>query len=134
MGLLFRDACQRRIVQKANVLMQRCADFAVACILNAVPFAIENPEKSLMWETVQMRYVASLSNVKRTRYDFCQFGEAYHKATRTLSWGYQSIGERARTCSGRGGLPKPPALLSTICYGGVITFNCYYPSPRVAGI
>ena len=104
MGLPSLDARQRRTVQKANALVQRCTDFAVACILNAVPFAIENPEKSLMWEAVQVRHVAALSNVKRTRYDFCQFGEAYHKATRILSWGYQAIGERARTCSGRGGL------------------------------
>ena len=76
----------------------------MACILNAVPFVIENPEKSMIWETVQMRYVAALSNVRQTRYDFCQFGEAYHKATRLLSWGFQHISSRAKTCSGRGGL------------------------------
>ena len=104
MGLPSLDARQRRTVQKANLLVQRCADFAVACILNMVPFVIENPEKSMMWDTEIMQRVAALANVRRTRYDFCQFGEAYHKATRLLSWGFGAIGERARTCGGRGGL------------------------------
>ena len=56
-----------------------------------------------MWETAQMRYIAAPSNVRQTRYDFCQYGEAYHKATRILSRGFQHIDKRAQTRSGRGG-------------------------------
>ena len=104
MGLPTLNAKQRRGVTKMNALMHRCYDFAANCILNKVPFAIENPLKSLIWDTQQFRHLMTLPGVQMCRYDFCMYGEPYHKATRILSWGWRSLGTTAKTCKGRGGL------------------------------
>ena len=104
MGLPTLNAKQRRGVAKMNALMIRCYDFAANCILNKVPFAIENPLKSLIWQTQQFLHLANLPGVECTRMDFCMYGEPYHKATRILSWRLGSIGAKAKTCKGRGGL------------------------------
>ena len=72
MGLPSLDRKQRRQVEVSNALMQRCSDFAVTCILNCVPFAIENPGKSLIWRTEQFKSLAALPHVSCTRFDSCQ--------------------------------------------------------------
>ena len=104
LGLPSLDSKQRRQVQTANALMQRTCDFAVSSVLNRVPFCIENPDKSLIFDTAQFKHLASLPEVVATRYDFCQFGEPYRKATRLLSYGFPMLSSRARTCSSRGGV------------------------------
>ena len=63
-------------VNEANLLVERTRLLALNCILNRVPFAIENPYHSLMWMVPGMKHIISLPGVTCTRVDFCQYGES----------------------------------------------------------
>ena len=91
-------------VRQANELMERCYQLAITATLNRVPWAIENPYHSLCWKLPNFQYLARRPGVSTTRYDFCMFGEEYHKSTRILSCGYNSMAQRAKTCPNQRGL------------------------------
>ena len=76
----------QRKVTEANQLVEGTTMLALNCILQRVPFAIENPYHSLMWMVPGMKHILSLPGVTSTRVDFCQYGEKYHKKTRLVSY------------------------------------------------
>ena len=102
MGLPGLSSNDYNKVKEANDMVDRSFKIAVNCILNRVPFAIENPFHSLIWEDGNMSGLSKLPGVQSTRYDFCQFGECYHKKTKILYYNWNLKAE-ARVCKGRHG-------------------------------
>ena len=86
LGLPGLSANDQRKVSEANLLVERTTQLALNCILQRVPFAIENPYHSLMWMVPGMMHIISLPGVTSTREDFCQYGEKYHKKTKLVSF------------------------------------------------
>ena len=78
-GLPSLRAKDRNKVLEANTLMRRTSELATTCILNRVPFVVENPYHSMIWLTTEFRHLAGLPGVLASRVDFCQYGEPYHK-------------------------------------------------------
>ena len=82
MGFPDLNARDKQRAVEADVLVIRSYDIATNCILQNVPFAMENPFMSLMWQTNDLKHLARLANVMTTRYDFGQYGEPYNKKTK----------------------------------------------------
>ena len=70
----------------------------------SVPFAIENPYRSLLWQTKELLHLLRLPGVCSKTADFCQHGEKYQKRTQFLSYGSPHVDAIAKTCEGKGGL------------------------------
>ena len=87
-------------VNQANNIMRRTYDLAIACILNRVPFVMENPLQSLMWATDELQCLLRLPGVQSHRFDFCQYGEEYQKATKLVSYGYDDVDSIRKVCRG----------------------------------
>ena len=103
MGLPGLSRSDAEKVQEANVLVDRSIKVAINCILMQIPFILENPYHSMMWDVPEMRRLASLPNVDTLRVDFCQFGELYHKKTKLIHYGIDLKG-LARTCKAKHGI------------------------------
>ena len=103
MGLPDLNATQMKKVLEANKMVQRCFQIAGSCVRNKVPFGLENPYNSLMWNVAELQHLARLPGVRPTRFDFCMFGEPYHKKTKVLSYGFKDISMASKVCHGRGG-------------------------------
>ena len=117
----------KRKVDEANKLVERTVMLALNCILQKVPFAIENPYHSPMWMVPGMKHIISLPGVTCTRVDFCQFGEKYHKKTKLVSYDFdiQSISKVCKTRNGicsRSG--EPHELLSGAVECPMTSFTC----------
>ena len=89
-------------VREANDMVNRSYKIAINCILNRVPFAIENPFHSMIWDEGNLKSLIKLPGVKASRYDFCQFGEIYHKKTKLIYYGWD-LDAKARVCRGHHG-------------------------------
>ena len=105
-------------VMKANAIVRRTYALALSCIINKVPFAIENPYHSLMWSVDSFRHLQSLPSVTTTHVDFCMYGEDDKKSTKILSYGYANVATFARVCHGKGGMcertRRPHELLNGV--------------------
>ena len=99
-GLPSLTAKDREKVREANLLMKRTAEIATTCILNQVPFCVENPFHSMVWLTNELKRLAGLPGVRSHRVDFCQYGEAYHKKTKLLYYGFE-LSTVAAICKGK---------------------------------
>ncbi len=56
-------------------------------ISHNVPFAIENPRRSLLWQMPLMKELAARTDVNSSRHDYCQFGTKWMKPTKLMARG-----------------------------------------------
>eukprot|EP00959_Pyramimonas_sp_CCMP1952_P146133 3059714-Pyramimonas_sp.AAC.1 len=83
--------------------MKNTVSIASAASLHKVPFCIENPYLSFIWEAPQMLHLRRRHTTREIRIDFCQWGVPWMKPTR-LVCSYlpvESLGRRRKVCRGR---------------------------------
>ena len=56
----------------------------------------------MVWDEGDFQALIKLPGVKSSRYDFCQFGEIYHKKTKLIYYGWD-LDAKARVCKGHHG-------------------------------
>ncbi|MDP7647001.1 MAG: hypothetical protein QGH82_02875, partial [Candidatus Woesearchaeota archaeon] len=80
-------------------MVNRVYSAALLCIVNRTPFAIENPEQSMMWDLTKFKHLEGRPGVVKTTYHYCMFGEKYHKTTKVMSYGFSTIATRSTPCN-----------------------------------
>lgn len=69
------------------------------CVLHRVPFVLENPLTSMVWELPPLLALKKSSEAKYCDLDFCQYGERWRKPTRLMYYGID-ISSLSRVCTG----------------------------------
>ena len=72
------------------------------CMRHGVPFILENPRTSMVWDTPAMQKLFRNPLCSRTNLDFCQFHVPWKKATSLLSFNVPSVGRLHKQCTYRG--------------------------------
>ena len=68
-----------------NRIMRTVIKLARKCERFHVPWAIENPAKSLCWTTSKLQERSNRRNVFKMTFDFCAFGTKWRKRTTVLA-------------------------------------------------
>ena len=72
-------------LDKGNCIMRSVTKLARQGQRFNVPWAIENPEKSLCWMTSQLQELSKMRHVHKMTFDFCAFGTKWRKRTTVLA-------------------------------------------------
>ena len=94
-GLKGKD---RERVETANRLIKMTLRLCRHCLRIGVPFYLENPLASRLWDFRGIKALAASPFVTASRYDFCQFGTPWRKATKLLCFDNPHIERGARQC------------------------------------
>ena len=65
-----------------------------------VPWTIENPLTSIVWVTKQMKNLLRSSRAEEGRFDFCQYGKPWRKATKIVGT-VPGLEAASRKCTGK---------------------------------
>ena len=71
---VFMSPSDLACLNTGNRIMRTVIKLARQCQRFHVPWAIENPEKSLCWTTIQLQELSEMHNVYQMTFDFCAFG------------------------------------------------------------
>ena len=76
------------------------------CIRLQVPFILENPFTSMLWDLPEIRELEATTGVYAQVADLCSFGTPWKKPTRFLIFGIDYSDSESLTlrCAGRGGM------------------------------
>ena len=72
-------------LDRCNCIMRSVIKLARQCQRFNLPWAIENPEKSLCWMTSQFQELSTMRNVHKMTFDFCAFCTKWRKRTTVLA-------------------------------------------------
>ena len=86
---------QRIKLLDANHLLRYMILICKACARLHMPFYIENPLNSMLWHHPWIR---ALPNFVLNRFNYCQFGKVYRKATRVLESGSRVLRDVTHHC------------------------------------
>eukprot|EP00959_Pyramimonas_sp_CCMP1952_P435217 9113104-Pyramimonas_sp.AAC.1 len=64
-----------------NTTMKNTVSIALVASLHMVPFCIESPYLSFIWEAPQMLHLRRRRTTREIRTDFCQWGAPWMKPT-----------------------------------------------------
>jgi hypothetical protein len=98
-GLASLNAIDMQKVLSANALVRNLADFVHCAHRDGVFWAIENPARSLLWHTDEMRSLAALPGVYDVVCSACEFGSDRDKRTRFRT-NLPELAALGRTCAG----------------------------------
>ena len=73
------------MIDNGNKTMRATSKIALSCLCMEVPFVIENPLTSMIWETIEFRHLSRRQATRFWESDFCQWGTPWRKATGFLS-------------------------------------------------
>ena len=82
----------------ANVLIRNTLTIIRVATACKVPWALENPRSSLLWQVPEMCSIARQSASSYTDLHMCGFGSRWRKATRLLSSRIAKMDEMIRKC------------------------------------
>ena len=88
----------RERVETANRLIRMILRLCRHCLRIGVPFYLENPLNSRLWDFRSIKALAASPFVTASRYDFCQFGTPWRKATKLLCFDNPHIERGAKQC------------------------------------
>ena len=74
----------QRKVREGNELLRVSLKILHACELAGVPYALEKPASSFIWDMDIMQQFISKFSVPRVDLDYCQFGEPWKKPTSVI--------------------------------------------------
>lgn len=94
----------RAQVLSANRVIKNVLTLIDWLIVNNVPCSVENPQSSRLFLLPFFRLHIAAERLKPVVCHFCQFGEAWRKATTFLCGGLSNTGALALKCSGRNGI------------------------------
>eukprot|EP00959_Pyramimonas_sp_CCMP1952_P185696 3882445-Pyramimonas_sp.AAC.1 len=77
-----RNEGERWKIDMGNTTMKNTVRIASVASLHMVPFCIENPYLSFMWEAPQMLHLRRRHTTREIRTDFCPWGVPWMKPTR----------------------------------------------------
>ncbi len=77
----------KKRVGSANELVQIVTKLCELCTQIGVPWVIENPRSSLIWQMPSLKKLATKSKAEFSRYDSCQFGTDWQKPTVLMVYG-----------------------------------------------
>ncbi len=86
-GLPTMTGRDRKRVNGANEVVRIITKLCELCTEIGVPWVIENPRSSLIWQMPTMKKLAAKSKAEFCRYDYCQFGSDWQKPTVLMAWG-----------------------------------------------
>ncbi len=94
-GLQGKDLAR---VKSANRLVRRTCVLCKLCKQCGVSFYIENPLTSRIWLLKPIQELCSFPHSQLSRYDYCQFGTPWRKATRILAYHNPLFAQNAQQC------------------------------------
>ena len=74
-------------VTSANELVRIVAKLCELCTVIGVPWVIENPRSSLIWQMPNLNKLVTKTKAEFCRYDYCQFGTEWQKPTVLMTCG-----------------------------------------------
>ena len=94
-GLKGKDLAR---VKAANRLVRRTCALCRLCKQCEVSFYIENPQTSRLWLLKPIQELCGFPHSQLSRYDFCQFGTPWRKATQILAYLNPLFAQNAQQC------------------------------------
>ena len=85
-------------VRAANCLIRFVCRVANKCFEHSVPYYIENPLTSRLWKFPCIQKIWKQHTCDAPRFDFCQFGMKWRKATRILCCNNPVLARSAKQC------------------------------------
>ena len=104
-GLQFLSAKEQDQVKHGNLCVRFCLRLMRLCLKYDVPFILENPQTSFLWDLPEIEALVNKSDCYVRVLDFCQFGTKWKKPTRFLFGGipWSDSEPLQRRCEARGG-------------------------------
>ena len=70
-----------RALETGNATMKSALELAKICLRCGVPFALENPATSIVWQTPEVKWLLAQPGVEMIIVDFCFWGTPWRKRT-----------------------------------------------------
>lgn len=98
-GLPWLSPNDLRKVREGNELLRISLRLLHACELARVPYALENPASSFIWDMPGMKTFLSKFSVTQVFLDYCQYGEPWKKPTSVIGnfWDLRPLQRRCTT-------------------------------------
>ena len=100
------SANDHRALKNGNRTCKAVLRVLNALVQNRVPFIMENPRASSLWQIVGVQRILANKDCFFITCDFCSFGAAWRKRTGLLCYGCDEVTANkklAKTCTGCGG-------------------------------
>ena len=86
-GLPAMTGRDKKRVNSANELVRIVTKLCELCTEIGVPWVIESPRSSLIWQMPTLKKLAAKTKAEFCRYDYCQFGTDWQKPTVLMACG-----------------------------------------------
>ena len=97
-GLPFLKRRDVAKVEEGNLLLAFLMRMLHLCILHSVPFVVENPLTSMLWDMPPMIQLRDEFHLQIIYRDYCAYGECWKKPTTLMSHGFD-LAPLAKRCS-----------------------------------
>ena len=100
-GLPTLNKRDRAKVLEGDELLRFMLRILRLCISNKVPFIVENPLTSMLWDMAEMHTFILAHNPSFVSLDYCAYGEPWKKPTKLMYSGIDlsSLGKRCQSCN-----------------------------------
>lgn len=97
-GLAHLSSRDQYKLEQGNQLFLFTMRLIRCCELYSVPYALENPRTSMVWEMPQLHDVPHTFGAKFVHFDFCQYGELWQKPT-TVMYNHIDFSSLQKVCN-----------------------------------